>query len=229
MINSICKKIKVILNTLGNIFISLSYRAYRSPQELRVHEYKRDSEFSILYDFNLDKNSIVVDVGGYQGDWSAEISARYTSNIYIFEPVKDYYLSILRRFNRNPKIKVFKYGLADKRSKEKICLANDGSSTYKSKPEKEEIILQKASSFLAKQNIKDIDLMKINIEGGEYALCDDLIKNNVIKKINNLMIQFHDIVPDAKNKMQKLHKRLKKTHHLTFQYEFVWENWERNY
>lgn len=87
------------------------------------------------------------------------------------------------------------------------------------------IKLVKAADFLKENNIKTIDLMKINIEGGEYALLEHLIEAGHIKEIKNIQIQFHDFVPDADKRMCKIQSGLEETHFLTYQYRFVWENW----
>ena len=42
--------------------------------------------------------------------------------------------------------------------------------------------------------------MKINIEGSEFDLIPHIIKKNLIKKINNIQIQFHHFVLNAKKK-----------------------------
>lgn len=76
-------------------------------------------------------------------------------------------------------------------------------------------------------NINTIDLMKINIEGGEYELIEHFIEKEFIKEIRDIQVQFHGFVPDAGVRMKKIQEELKKTHFLTYQYEFVWENWRR--
>ena len=69
--------------------------------------------------------------------------------------------------------------------------------------------------------------MKINIEGGEYDLLEALLSGDAIKLIKNIQVQFHDfLINDAKEKMTKLQEKLALTHDLTYQYEFVWENWK---
>ena len=70
--------------------------------------------------------------------------------------------------------------------------------------------------------------MKINIEGGEYDLLDRLITTGLVGKIDNIQVQFHEFVPNAKERMQNIQKKLSKTHTPTYQYEFIWENWKRN-
>ena len=49
---------------------------------------------------------------------------------------------------------------------------------------------KKASDYIKGK----IDLLKINIEGGEYEVLENLIENDLIKNIDNIQIQFHDFV-----------------------------------
>jgi hypothetical protein len=55
---------------------------------------------------------------------------------------------------------------------------------------------------------------------------EHLIETEWIKKIKNIQIQFHDFVPHAEKHMKAIQEQLKKTHFLTYQYPWVWENWE---
>jgi len=67
--------------------------------------------------------------------------------------------------------------------------------------------------------------MKINIEGSEYDLLEHLLETNYVKIIKNIQVQFHDFVPNAEKRMKRIQEKLQKTHYLTYQYPFVWENW----
>jgi FkbM family methyltransferase len=150
---------------------------------------------------------------------------RYHCFIYIFEPVFEFSKGISERFKNNSNIKVFSWGLSDQDKKTFLTLSDDGSSEFKTTKDSIEIDLVQASRFLKEQNISRIDLMKINIEGGEYDLLEHLIAQGWITRITNLQIQFHDFVPKAKERMLKIQQNLKKTHSLTYHFEFVWENW----
>ena len=90
---------------------------------------------------------------------------------------------------------------------------------------RQNIYLKSISDFINSNNIEFIDLMKINIEGGEYDVLNDLIQSNTIKKIKNIQVQFHKFVNKSKTKRKKIIKKLKLTHHRTYCYYFVWENW----
>jgi hypothetical protein len=76
---------------------------------------------------------------------------------------------------------------------------------------------------------KEIALCKINIEGMEYVLLQYIISKGLIKNIKNLQVQFHLIDnEDTKLMYNVLAQQLRKTHSLTWQYPFCWENWKRN-
>lgn len=175
---------------------------------------------------DLNHESTVFDLGGYKGQWSSDIFARYCCEVYCFEPVREFATAIEEKFSRNPKIHVFPYGLAEQTKSATISNGADGSSIFTGNGQ-ENIQLIQASSFFKENNIKKIDLIKINIEGGEYDLLDHLIESGSIAMINNLQIQFHNFFPDAEQRMQAIQTNLRRTHTITWQYEFVWENWEK--
>lgn len=82
-------------------------------------------------------------------------------------------------------------------------------------------------SLLQKRGAEHIDLVSMRLDGMEYDLIPYLITTGLIRKIRNLQIQFDDQVPDARARMLTIRKQLRETHAPTYQYEFVWENWER--
>jgi FkbM family methyltransferase len=178
--------------------------------------------------YPLNADSVVFDLGGYEGKWSDDIYSKYKSKIYIFEPAHVFYENIRNRFLANSDIKVFNFGLAKCDSHEKLFLQANGSSIHLKHPgdEFELIELRDASKFLHELGIKRIDLVKINIEGGEYDLLEHLIDVGYIKNVINIQVQFHDFVDNAVVRMKKIQDQLSLTHELTYQYDFVWENWK---
>ena len=106
-------------------------------------------------------------------------------------------------------------------------LAKDGSSVFKPGQEIQQIQLVRAADFIQQNDISTIDLIKINIEGCEYDLLDHLIESGISGDIVNIQVQFHPFVPDAETRMKRIQDQLSRTHRLTYQYPFVWENWKR--
>ena len=52
-----------------------------------------------------------------------------------------------------------------------------------------------------------------------------MIKIGIIKKVCNIQVQFHNIIPDARQRMEEIQVGLENTHYLTYQYPWIWENW----
>jgi FkbM family methyltransferase len=219
----------------GSVLISLSRRLHPLPQQrsglTREQQERFDKWFedrgdkTLRLNYDLDENSVVFDLGGYEGQWTSDIFAKYCCWIDVFEPVDDFAQQIAERFRRNQKIRVHNYGLADENKTARLALSQDGSSAFKDGGQVTEIKLIRAQEFFTSHNISHIDLMKINIEGGEYELLEHLVESGLIKKVSNVQVQFHDFVPDAERKMRRIQEELEKTHRLTYQYLFVWENW----
>ena len=53
---------------------------------------------TLRLNYNLDKDSIVIDAGGYKGWFAENIYNKYKCNVYVFEPVKEYYDLIVNKF-----------------------------------------------------------------------------------------------------------------------------------
>lgn len=195
-------------------------------------QFNRDQGDSYLrYHYDLNSDSVVFDLGGYLGDFTQGIVEKFDCNVYVFEPVPEYAKKISQRFIDNEKVKVFAFGLEDKDSKERIYLNNDGSSVYEVKDiaDSVEIEYRNISQFLKENKIKRIDLMKINIEGGEYALLEHLLKTKRIQQIENIQVQFHYIKNlNAKKRQERICQQLMRTHELTWAYRpFIFENWKK--
>ncbi|HVV15522.1 MAG TPA: glycosyltransferase [Candidatus Paceibacterota bacterium] len=73
----------------------------------------------------------------------------------------------------------------------------------------------------------DIDLLSLYMDGGEYELLEMLLDSGTVQSIRNIQIKFDDSAPDAISRVRAIRKRLRETHAPTYQYDFVWENWER--
>ena len=183
---------------------------------------------TLRLDYDLNKDSVVFDLGGYKGDFAENIYKKYAPNIYIFEPVKSFYSIIKKKFETIEKVKPYHYGLADVDKQLHISLTDDGSSVFIKESKKTETIqLKSLVEFVKNNNINIVDLIKINIEGGEYDVLESLLEENMITRFKNIQVQFHDfIIENATERMENIQKQLAKTHKITYQFNFVWENWQ---
>lgn len=222
---------KIIHNILGRLIELLSgYKLKFSAEKVqarRVAPWKEvDGDKTLRLSYNLNKNSVVFDLGGYEGQWASDIYSMYRPRIYVFEPLPPYAKKIADRFKANPDIKVFPFGLSAADGTIPLSQQADASSSYKQDGPVFQGQLKGVAGFVKEHKVGAVDLMKINIEGGEYDLLDSLISTGLIKSVKNVQVQFHDFVPNADERMVSIQRKLRKTHRLTYQYPYVWENWE---
>lgn len=184
-----------------------------------------DSTLRVRYDLNPE--SLVFDVGGYRGEWAEDIASRYDCNIHVFEPVDEYCREIRRKLGGNRKVVINNTGLSDKTEKHLIAIDEAASSVIKLDGKVTEIQLIDIDQYVSGLDAERIDLIKINIEGGEYALLSRMHERDLIRKCVDIQIQFHDFVPEAQARRNKLREILGATHDLTYDYYFIWENWHR--
>jgi FkbM family methyltransferase len=187
------------------------------------NEAKGDSTLRLQY--KLNPNSVVVDVGCFKGDWLKSISNLYSCKIFAYEPTTDGFESI--KYLQSEKITIKNCGLFNEYKKIKISNNGNASSILTNNGTDEIEVL----NIIDEMKLwGDVDLIKINIEGAEYELLEALIENNALNKFKNLQIQFHkfDFIKEPIDRRQKIRESLSKTHHITYDFDFIWENWEIN-
>ena len=92
-------------------------RAYR--EELaRWNADGGDSQFR--FDYELTPESVVLDVGGYEGQWATDLYARQRCRIHIFEPVPAFADAIRERFSGNGDVSVHTYAIGSGSRKENL-------------------------------------------------------------------------------------------------------------
>lgn len=225
--NTTLLRISKTLELMSILFNRAGSKIYQSPVQKQVKFWQRDQgDRKLRLDYDLNENSLVFDLGGYEGQWASDIFAMYCCSIHIFEPVEEYFDNIARRFSRNKKIHVYRLGLASENTQWKISVAGPGSSIFRAGADSRNIQLVRAVDFFQEHHLSGIDLMKINIEGGEYDLLEHLIATGWVRRIKDIQVQFHDCVPAAEQRMLAIQSSLANTHSLTYQYPYVWENWK---
>ena len=153
--------------------------------------------------------------------------------IFIFQPIKEYASQIEDRFKQNNMINVYPFGLSDKTSESLILLKGDGSTTrfnnlsINKNENKLQIKLKDIIEFIDSNAISEIDLIKINIEGGEYEIMPRLFEMKRIHNFKFIQIQFHYYDENSKKQRNVIRELLSETHNCDYCYEFIWENWTR--
>ena len=185
---------------------------------------KDDGDNTLLTKYPLNRNSLVVDVGGYKGFFSDRMINLYHPKIIIFEPVKEFCLLLATKYKNNHNIKLYNYGLSDKSSNRNIYLSGGSTSLIKKSNKVEKVIIKDVLDIF--KTHKYLDLMSINIEGEEYKLLNRLAETNMLKRIKYLQVQFHNCGPNDIKLREMLYRKILKTHKIRFSYPFVWESFE---
>jgi FkbM family methyltransferase len=193
--------------------------------ELVKHRWLLDGGNEMRYKYALDEKSVVVDVGGYVGEFTSEINNRYGCEIYVIEPVKEFSNFLHNRFLRFNNIESHNVALCAGKRSGVISISKDASSIHQDFGVKQDIQCLGFSDFLAKVDVDFVDLIKINIEGEEYNLLDDMCVSGDVLKCDNIQVQFHDFIPNHESKYSDIKVMLSETHELTYYYPYLWENW----
>lgn len=180
----------------------------------------------IKFKHDLSGDSLVLDVGGYLGDFSKKIFYKYGSNIHIYEPVAEFYDNILKDENfPAAKISIHNYGIGKKTENQIFSIAEDASGfKIGTEPEKFQLIKVVDVSEEFKKFSK-IDLVKLNVEGSEYDILERLIETGQLTQVNSYLIQFHNFYPDAESRRDAITNHMREKYNRVWNFDFVWELW----
>ena len=150
---------------------------------------------------HISNNSIILDIGANVGDVSDVLIKTYDPKIYCYEPNIVCYKHMVSRFKNNPKIKIFNFAVSNFTGKtflyfhEKAKNISEFNQRSSLKKEKDGLDINKKIEVncVDIKNILDqhnkIDLIKIDIEGSEYEIMPEIIKNK--DKIKMVLCETH--------------------------------------
>ena len=205
------------------------YMAPESSAERAIRYWvERRGDQTFRLDYNLGRDSLVLDVGGFRGQWASDIYSRFRSRVLVFEPVPEFATQVAERFADNDDVEVLPVGLAGSSRRQDMLVNGDASSALVDGGRRVEVDLVAAGPYFEQRCICAIDLMKVNIEGGEYELLEHLLDVGWVPRIRHLQIQFHDFVPNAGARAASIRTRLAQTHRCAWNVAPFWESWSRD-
>lgn len=142
----------------------------------------------------LDANSVVVDLGANRGDFSGQTVNRWGCTVYAVEPVP----ALFAQIEEHPKIKKFNYAISSTNQIVSLnLLPNRCASTYRLFEESETAVVSvrgvTLETFLTQNDVRVIDLLKIDIEGSELELFLALDPAR-FEQIGQITVEFHDFL-----------------------------------
>jgi len=182
-----------------------------------------DETYALEWDIN--KRSLVWEIGGFEGRWASQIAEKYDPYITIFEPTKFGYGRCSERLFVNKKVKVNPHGLwVTDCDLPLYNPGNDGGSVLMPH------VTSEVCHFLdVYTEIKDtdVDLCLMNVEGAEYILLPYMIANRLMENIRYFWCQFHSFMPDSEERYLRIHEGMKRTHNLKWTFFPTAVAWER--
>lgn len=183
-----------------------------------------DYTHNVTYD--LTEDSIIMDLGGYTGVWAQQMIEKYNPNVYILEPLVDFYEGMVKKFSNNSKVHLMNVGVGIEDKDGVIYMDGDASSTNIIKGQSINVKFNKIKTILNKWGLDKIDLIQINIEGDEYVILEQMIQDGTINKFKNIQVQFHLNIENAVERRNKIRSGFESNGFKNnFDYPFVWESW----
>jgi FkbM family methyltransferase len=169
----------------------------------------------------LSEGGLVLDVGGYMGDFTAnllKVNPRLLCRVY--EPVIEFAHSCQQRFRDNSNVEVIASGVSSNGRSLKMFIdgprTKSDSNTYLGS-------FKTVSINSIFDGLKEVELVKMNIEGMEYECLRELESDGNLKKIKYLLVQFHNFTSNAEKEYGDIVKIIEQSHISVFKYKWLWE------
>lgn len=200
----------------------------RRNQPGAIGQFWRDGGNKLLYDMPVTTGDLVIDAGGYYGEWTTGMISRYGCRSQIFEPVPAFFKHCQTYFINNTLVQVNKAALGGSDRKTIFNLLDNGTSEYRDDNNALQIesdVIDIARIFA--ETGARVACFKLNIEGGEYEVLERMLEANNIALCDSLLIQFHRQPVGYEARYKNIVAELHKTHIQSWCYEMVWEKWVR--
>jgi FkbM family methyltransferase len=182
---------------------------------------------NLRYEYDLNMDSVVWDVGGHQGDFARNIIQRYGCSVVCFEPMYQFQQAI--RNQNMPGLTLIPCALGKSTYLSTFWLQGDLSGAFASGTPETVAVLDVASIL---RGAGKIDLLKLNCEGMEYDILERVLDTFLERQLCNIQVQFHTVAANAEQRRIDIRHALSDTHKLTYEHKltceepFIWENWQ---
>ena len=189
-------------------------------------------------DYPLGEQSMVLDLGAYVGNFSTHVVQKFGCTSIAFEPMPQAFAQIPEAWKyETSRITAFPYGVGAKTERVRMAFTNDSSSQFTPHSAADpEVLIRDVVEVFDELDIGNVDLMKINIEGGEYALLERMDEAGMLARVRFLQIQFHSCGAGPQGCVKHrlaIRETLDKTHREQWCWDhcwpgvWTWESWER--
>jgi FkbM family methyltransferase len=200
-------------------------------------EFYRSGGNALLYDrLPVSDTDVVMDVGGYHGDWTAGMLARYGCHSELFEPTPAFVGICMSLFAANKRVRIQATALGASHRRLQFTEAASGTSAFQAGERSarfeaqmvdvSEVLRELRQHYKLPDERGAIGCLKLNIEGGEYEVLEALINRGEIGSFRCLLIQFHRQPVGFLRRHQAIAQGLSLTHTCRWAFSMVWERWD---
>lgn len=178
--------------------------------------------------YDLTPDSLVIDCGFYKGEFTLEMARRYDCWIEAYEPIGEFYVEGLRNVLHKKKIKLMNLAVGTSFLSNRIFHIKGGmTGEFNVEGNSQNVFVYPAWIAIGE---RDVDVLKLNVEGGEFEILESLTKLHPdrLALCKNIQVQFHQVVPNFQSRYESIHAKLLETHHLTYDFPWCWQNFRRN-
>jgi len=218
---------------------------------IQVHHYRaktgkwNDRQRFKNLNLNKEEGGIVLYIGGntHGRDGPPIMKSCPKCKLHIFEPVPDFNVILENTYldmktSKNWDVKVHKFGLGATNRIVKLPASSiEGVRTFgmggDEESQDEEIYVElqiQAAHEVLKEVAGDsiIDLLHVNCEGCEWEMFENLIENDLLKKIRSIQFSthFNENVPNITTRYCNILSSIKKTHTKVYGQSWGWERWD---
>jgi FkbM family methyltransferase len=153
----------------------------------------------------LRNGDVFIDIGAYVDGWHSIIASKLVGEkgkVYTFEPVPEYYKKLSKniKLNNGKNVVIEKLAVSNNNGKQTFYIGGLASTLYKEHLPGENDIKGKVTvttvsldAYITQNNIKNISLIKIDVEGAELDVIKGGRKTLKAKNSPDLMIEVSDV------------------------------------
>lgn len=157
------------------------------------------SSLAMIDSLNLNEDSLFIDLGSGAGE-EIELCVSKKIEVHSFEPNKTLFDKLYKKYANNPKVKLLNLAAWNVDGKARLFAKdsfknNGGCTLYRSKAN------VNPSKFIYVNTIdigkyindlnRNVDVLKIDIEGAEFIILERLLTSDCIKKIKTIFCEDH--------------------------------------
>lgn len=174
--------------------------------------FEQKGDDTLALDWPINSESLVWEIGGYEGRWAKQMANKFNPFIDVFEPQGWAFEKLQKRFSNNPKVYLHNYGLWILDEERMIGdYETDGASMVKLDPEAKKGVFEDAWTNMFGQTIA---VCLMNIEGAEYILLPYMIGSGMMKHVDYFWCQFHTFYPYSLERSEHIFDMMNFTHDL---------------